>query len=194
MPTAPTKTAPPQKRRFTVGEYYKMAEADVFSPEDHVELLDGHIYLMPPIGSQHAACVRRLDRLFQDRVGSHALVSVQNPIRLSQTSEPEPDLALLTPREDEYAARHPRPDDVFMVVEVADTSLTFDQQTKLPLYARAGIPEVWIVALDDDRMHVYREPKGDRFGVHETHGPNDDVTVAAVSSPDPVSVETILGA
>ena len=129
--TAPPKT--PTQRRFTVEEYYQMAETGVLPEEENVELLDGQIYLMSPIGSEHAACVRRLNRYFHSKIESQALVSVQNPIRLSDTSEPEPDLALLSPREDEYATHHPGPDDVLLVVEVADSSLDFDQETKLAL-------------------------------------------------------------
>lgn len=193
METTARTTGAPRERQFTVDEYYRMGEAGILHEDDRVELLDGQLYVMSPIGSEHAACVRRLDRLFQQRAEPQALVSVQNPIRLDRTSEPEPDLALLTPREDNYASRHPRPDDVLLVVEIADTSLAFDQDTKLSLYARAGIPEYWVVALEDSQLHVYREPEGDRFGSHKTYGPDDVVTVAAVSSLDPVSVEAILG-
>lgn len=189
--TAPPKT--PTQRRFTVEEYYQMAETGVLPEEENVELLDGQIYLMSPIGSEHAACVRRLNRFFHSKIESQALVSVRNPIRLSDISEPEPDLALLSPREDEYATHHPGPDDVLLIVEVADSSLDFDQETKLPLYARAGIAEYWVVALGENQVHAYHTPEGTQYTKHTTYGPDEEVAVAALPSLDPVSVDQILG-
>ncbi len=189
--TAPPKT--PTQRRFTVEEYYRMAEAGILPSEENVELLDGQIYLMSPIGSEHASCVDRLNRFFVLSVGDDAIVRVQSPIRLSETSEPEPDLALLSPREDNYAARHPRPAEVLLVVEVAETSESFDRSTKLSLYARAGIREYWVVDLRDEQVHVYRNPEGEQYNTHETHGPEDELAVADLPSLDPVSGATILG-
>lgn len=146
------------KRRFTVEEYYKMAQAGIFSEDDRVELLDGEIVEMTPIGSSHAAVVDRLTRLFSRLVGEQALVRVQNPIRLSPHSEPQPDLALLKPRSDFYAQAHPGPEDVLLVVEVAETSVGIDRKIKIPLYAKARISEVWLVDLDEERIEVYRKP------------------------------------
>lgn len=188
--TLPTKA--PRERRFTVEEYHQMGEAGILHEDDRVELLDGHLYVMSPIGSQHAACVRRLTRLFIQQAEPDALVSGQNPVRLGQTSEPEPDLALLAPREDDYATRHPRPDEVFLVVEVAESSEPFDRSTKLALYARAEIPEYWVVALEENRIHVYRNPEKDRYEVHDSYAPGDEVTVTALSSLAPISVADIL--
>ena len=170
-----------------------MGEAGVFGEDDRVELLDGHVYAMSPIGSEHAACVRRLNRLFQKRVGTSALVSVQTPIRLDDVSEPEPDLALLAPRDDDYAARHPRPDDIFLVVEVADTSLAFDRDVKLPLYADAGIPEVWLVDLASNEVHAFRRLESDRYAEHETVGPGEAIRVTELPSLSPVSTDEVLG-
>lgn len=189
--TAPPKT--PTRRRFTVDEYYRMAETGVLPEEENVELLDGQIYLMSPIGSEHASCVDRLNRLFVLGAGEDAIVRVQNPIRLSDTSEPEPDLALLSPREDDYTTRHPGPADVLLIIEVADSSLDFDQKTKLPLYARAGIPEYWVIALRDNQVHVFHTPEGNQYATHEPYGPDDEVAVAALPSLEPVSVKQILG-
>lgn len=194
METATPTAEPPKERRFTVEEYHRMSEASILHEDDRVELLDGQIYLMSPIGSQHAACVRRLDRLFQTQAEPDALVSVQNPIQLDQVSEPEPDLALLAPREDNYAARHPRPAEVLLVVEVAETSESFDQSTKLSLYARAGIREYWVVNLSDKQVHVYRNPEGEQYNTHETYGPDDELAVSDLPSLNPVSGATILGA
>lgn len=170
-----------------------MGEVGILHEDDRVELLDGHLYVMSPIGSERAACVRRLTRLFIRQAEPHALVSVQNPIRLDRTSEPEPDLALLTPREDDYAARHPHPDEVLLVIEVADSSESFDRSTKRSLYARAGLPEYWVVALEDNQMHVYRTPEGDQYTAHEPHAPGDMVSIAALPSIDPIPLDDILG-
>lgn len=189
----PTATTSPQQRRFTVSEYHRMAEAGILGEDDSVELINGQLYVMSPIGSQHAACVRRLSRLFFQHTGPDALVSVQNPIFIDPDSEPEPDVALLKPRDDDYAARHPRPEEVLLVVEVAGSSLTFDQKTKLPVYARAGIPEVWIVALDEDRLYVYRQPEAGRYAEPTTVDRGDTLTVQALPDAGPFTVEEILG-
>lgn len=193
MATASPKTAAPKKREFTVEEYHRMAASGILTEQDRVELLDGQIYVMSPIGSQHAACVRRLSRLLYQRAEPQAIVSVQNPILLSPDSESEPDVALLAPRDDDYASRHPRPEEIMLVIEVADSSMTLDREVKLPLYARAGIPEVWIVALDNDEVHVFREPNEDEFTDHRTLGPEEEVDVGSLSSVSPISIDAILG-
>lgn len=146
------------RRRFTVEEYHRMAEAGVFSEDDRVELIQGEIVMMTPIGSRHASCVGRLAHIFFSAVGQRAIVWVQNPVRLGLDSEPQPDLALLRPRPDFYAQAHPGPADVWLVVEVADTSADFDRTVKLPLYARAGIPTAWLVDLSTESVEVYTEP------------------------------------
>ena len=146
------------KRLFTVREFEQMDQAGIFREDDRLELIDGEIFAMAPIGSRHAACVRRLQRLFTRELGERALVDVQNPIVLHDRSEPLPDIILLYPRADFYAASHPRPSDVFLVVEVADTSLPYDQEVKVPAYARSAIPEVWVVDLTSASVHVYRTP------------------------------------
>jgi Uma2 family endonuclease len=146
------------RRRFTVAEYHKMAEAGILSEDDRVELLEGEIVAMSPIGSRHAGLVNRLTRLFSQRAGDQVIVSVQNPIRLGEHSEPHPDLALLRPRADFYASSHPGPEDVLLIVEVADTSAAVDREVKVPLYARWGVPEVWVVDLGGERVEVYRQP------------------------------------
>ena len=146
------------RRSFTVEEYYRMVEAGILSEDDRVELLEGEIVEMPPIGSRHASSVDRLNRLFSQRVGDRALVRVQNPVRLGPRTEPQPDLALLRPRPDYYAQAHPGPEDVFLVVEVGETSADFDREVKIPLYARAGISEVWLLDLGGGHVEVYRGP------------------------------------
>lgn len=146
------------RRLFTVHEYYQMAQAGILNEDDRVELIEGEIIEMAAIGSRHAACVDRLTQLFVVHVAGQAIVRIQNPIHLSERSEPQPDLALLRPRLDFYAAGHPGPQDVLLVVEVADTSIGFDREIKIPLYASAGIPEAWLVNLPEDRIDMYRRP------------------------------------
>jgi len=193
MPTTADPPTVPQQRRFTVDEYYRMAEAGVLAPNDRVELLDGRIYIMSPIGSEHAACVRRLTRLLIQGVGANALVSTQNPIRLGEKSEPEPDLALLHPREDDYAARHPEPEDLFLVIEVADSSLEFDRTVKRPLYAQAGIPECWIVNLKKNRIEVHRSPADNGYEEKRPRDRGQSVSVQALPSLAPLAVNDVLG-
>jgi len=146
------------KRLFTVVEYHRMSEAGIFSEDDRVELIEGEIVEMTPIGSRHAAVVNRLNRLCSRGVGERAVVSIQNPIRLGEHSEPQPDVTLLRPRPDFYAASHPGPLDVLLVVEVAETSAAYGRAVKVPLYARAGIPEVWLVDLAEGQIEVSRHP------------------------------------
>jgi Uma2 family endonuclease len=147
-----------KRRLFTVEEYYRMAEAGIISKDERVELIEGEVVAMAAIGSRHSSCVKRLNHLLSQRIVGCALLSVQDPIRLDQFSEPQPDIALLRPRADFYAFAHPRPADVFLVVEVADTSVGFDRDVKIPLYARAVIPEAWLVDLTGDYIMLYRKP------------------------------------
>ncbi len=150
--------APVARHRFTVKDFYRMAEVGILSQHDRVELLDGEIVDMTPIGSRHAACVNRLNSLLADLLGRRAIVSVQNPIDLGPDSEPQPDLAVLRPRADFYGEAHPGPEDILMVIEVADTSADFDRTVKLPLYARAGIREAWVVDLGSESVEVHQGP------------------------------------
>lgn len=145
-------------KKFTVYDFHRMGEAGIFSEDDRVELLEGEIIEMTPIGSRHAACVARLDRRLNSQLGNTAVIWIQNPIRLNDQSEPQPDIVLLKTRTDFYEKAHPTPDDVLLVIEVADTTVEFDRETKLPLYAKAGIPEVWIVDLTQRRVETYRQP------------------------------------
>ncbi|MCI0396492.1 MAG: Uma2 family endonuclease [Chloroflexi bacterium] len=146
------------RRLFTTAEYDQMIAAGILTEDDRVELIQGEIIVMSPLGSRHAACVSRLNWLFSRGLGEAAIVRVQDPIHLDERSEPEPDVALVQPRPDFYAQAHPEPEDVLLIVEVADTSLAYDRQVKIPLYARAGVGEVWLVNLNDHTMTVYRRP------------------------------------
>ena len=149
---------PLTRRRFTVDEYYRMADAGIFSEDDRVELIDGEIVQMGPIGENHAGHVDRLTWLFSRRAGDGAIVRVQNPVRLSEYSEPQPDMTLLHPRPDFYTSTHPGSRDVLLLVEVADTTAEYDRSIKVPLYARHRVWEVWVIDLQRDRVEIYRDP------------------------------------
>ena len=171
------------RHRFTVEEYHKMAQVGILGEDDRVELIEGEIVEMPPIGSRHAACVNRLNRLLSAKVGGRAIVSVQNPIHLSERSEPQPDLALLKPRPDFYAAAHPRPEDVLLMIEVAEASVDYDREVKMPLYAQAGIPEVWLVDLQGEFIEVHRRPSARGYG--EVRQARRGERLAPEALPDP---------
>lgn len=147
-----------ERRYFDADEYHRMVEAGILSEDDRVELIQGEILRMAPIGLRHAACVDRLTALFGGYVSETATVRVQSPVHLDDHSEPQPDAALLRPRRDFYASGHPGPADIFLIVEVADTSLEYDRTYKLPLYARAGIVEVWLVDLSNSVIETYTQP------------------------------------
>ncbi|MBI3359112.1 MAG: Uma2 family endonuclease [Nitrospirae bacterium] len=147
-----------EKRVFSTGEYHKMTEAGILLEDDCVELIEGEIIKMSPIGSRHAACVKRINALLNHRISGAEIVSVQDPILLSDYSEPEPDIALLKFREDFYAQSLPAAIDLLLIIEMADTSVEYDRNIKLPLYARSGIPAVWLVDLSCDAVEAYSEP------------------------------------
>ncbi|CAN5304449.1 Uma2 family endonuclease [soil metagenome] len=173
------------RHRFTVEEYRKMGEAGIFSEDDRVELIDGEVVEMAPIGWRHALCVTRLTTLLSRFASEQALagrryeVSVQNPVVLSRHREPQPDLALV---DGLPPARLPGPAEVALVVEVADTSLAYDRERKLPLYAEAGIPEAWLVDLNANTIEVYSEPGSAGYGRIARSG-REGRTVSA-TSPD----------
>lgn len=148
----------PARYTFSVEEWHQMGEAGLFHENPRVELLDGEVIQMSPIGNRHLACVNRLNRLLVVAVGDQAIVSVQNPVRLGDYSEPQPDLTLLLPRADFYAGATPGARDTLLLVEVSDTSLAWDRDKKAPRYAAAGIPTVWIVNLAADEVLVLSGP------------------------------------
>lgn len=165
-------------RRFNVDDYYALADAGILHEDSRVELLDGEILPMCPTGSRHASIIDSLNQLFMAHRAPDTSLRVQCPLRLDEYSEPEPDFYVVHAREDGYWDRHPEPADVLLVVEVADSSLARDRRKKLPLYAAAGIPEVWIVNVGGREIEVFREPEGERY-THRSRFGADDV----VSSP-----------
>ncbi|NEO26375.1 MAG: Uma2 family endonuclease [Kamptonema sp. SIO4C4] len=146
-------------KKFTVDQYHKMGEVGIFDPDERVELLEGEIIKMSPIGLQHAVTINRLTNFFPRQLGDNAIVSIQNPIRLNNHSEPQPDITLLQPRDDYYANKFPSSEDILLLIEVADSSLLTDQEIKLPLYAEHNIIEYWIVNLTRQIVEIYRDPQ-----------------------------------
>jgi Uma2 family endonuclease len=181
------------RRHFSVHDYYRMAEAGILREDDRVELIEGEIVEMPPIGSQHSSVTLRLHTLLSRLLSpDRALILVQDAVRLSDTSEPQPDIALLRPRSDFYSGEHPGPGDVLLLIEVADSSLAYDRNIKLPLYARSGIAEVWIVDLATETVHVHREPTGDSY--RASASVSRDGSIAPAAFPDlNLNVDEVFG-
>jgi Uma2 family endonuclease len=153
------------RHRFTIEEYHRMGETGILPEDRRHELIGGDIVVREPIGIQHASTVDRLNRLWMSRLGDRANVRIQNPVQFPLLdSELQPDVMLLSPREDFYAAGHPQAADVLLLIEVADTTLRLDRRVKIPLYARAGVREVWLVDLTTSQLEISREPLGDRYG------------------------------
>jgi len=167
--------------RFTTADYHRMAEAGILDEDSRVELIRGQIVDMAPIGAPHLGMVNRLTRLLPALLAGRGLVSVQNPVRLDDGSEPEPDVAVLKPRADDYESATPRPEDVLLLVEVADSTLRDDRDVKIPLYAESGIPECWLVDIIGRAVEVYRQPMGGRYAESWRVEPDGTLDIAALS-------------
>jgi Uma2 family endonuclease len=164
------------RHRLTVADFRRMGEVGILGPDDRVELIAGEIIDMSPIGSLHAALVRAIATALTHHVREQALLAIQDPLALTDTSQPQPDLAVLRPRADFYAAAHPGPADVLLVIEVADTTLAFDLDVKVPLYAAAGIPEAWVIEAASRRTHIFRRPVNGRYTERHVVEPDSEVT------------------
>jgi Uma2 family endonuclease len=168
----------PRRHAITVDEYMRMGQAHVFAEHARLELMEGEIVEMAPIGSPHAAVVCTLDTLLRE-LAPGALVRVQSPLVLSERSAPQPDVALLRPRADRYYNSHPSAADALLVVEVADTTLGYDLEVKRPLYARAGVVELWVVDIARRELHEFREPHLD-YSIHRVLTVSDRAAIAAL--------------
>ena len=146
------------KKLFTVDEYYRMGEAGILHEDSRVELIEGEIIEMSPVGNRHIACVNRATALFTAKLAGKAIVSIQNPVLLSRITEPQPDVVLVRPRDDYYEAKRMSSEDTLLVIEVSDTTLRYDRNRKMPLYAKSGVPELWIENLQSNVILVYRDP------------------------------------
>jgi Uma2 family endonuclease len=177
---------------FTVAEYNRMGETGIFSEDNRVELIEGEIFEMSPIGKRHAACVDALAELFREQLQRKVIVRVQNPIQLGNYSEPQPDAALLKRRDDFYRHAHPTSDDILLIVEVSDTTLEYDRQIKVPLYARAGIAEVWIVNLMDEQIEIHSQPANGAYQHQRQAGRGETINSPGTFNLT-LSVDDILG-
>lgn len=188
----PPSLAQLNQRLLTVEEYHRMAEAGILTEDDRVELLAGMIIPMSPIGSRHSTCVKRINQLFHQHYSpNEAVVGVQDPIELLDTSEPEPDVTLVLPPLEKYQNQHPKGADIILIVEVADSSYEKDQEVKVPLYAAAAIPEVWLVDLQKDCIEVYTEPKDGAYSLRRLIRRGE--SLALPIKEQAVPVEDVLG-
>ncbi len=180
-----------RRHRLHVDAYHQMGAAGIFSPDDRVELLNGEVIDLAPIGPDHAAAVDALNEALVTACGAAASVSTQSSVRLDQFSEPEPDFSVSRRRADRYRTARPTPADILLLVEVSDSSLRYDRVVKLAAYARAGVPEYWIVDLRRRVVDVHRDPSGDFYATVTTHGPTDTITLAMAAIS--VSLDGVFG-
>ena len=178
--------------QFTVADFARMVEAGILAEDDRVELIDGEVRAMSPIGPRHVAIVNRLNALLSRQVADNAIVSVQNPIQLTDYTEPQPDIAVLRPREDFYAHALPLPADVLLVVEVAESSLEYDREEKIPRYAQMLIPEVWLIDVERETVTQYTRPDGTRYSREQTLVRGQRIVSDTVSNLR-LSIDGILG-
>ncbi len=172
----------PQTRKFTVAEYYRMGEAGILGSDERVELIEGAIVVMPPIGPGHAGSVDFTADYITRRLDERFMVRAQNPVHLSDGSEPQPDIAIIVRRRESYFAAHPTPADVLLVIEVADSSLEYDREVKAHLYGRAGVPETWVKNLPEDCIERFTEPGPEGYSQHTVHRRGE--TLTPVTLPD----------
>lgn len=158
--------------RFNVEEYHRLIENNILHEDDRVELIEGRIIDITPIGSKHAACVSRLNEILSEKLQKRAIINIQNPICLTAYTEPEPDIAIIKRRPDFYAEQLPQPEDVLLIIEVSDSSLDYDCETKIPLYAKSNIPEVWLVNLIENNVAIYSGPSSEGYNVITKHHHN----------------------
>ncbi|NEO53539.1 MAG: Uma2 family endonuclease [Okeania sp. SIO3B5] len=181
-----------KRRQFTVKEYDLMVEAGILKNDDRVELIAGEIIQVAPMGLRHASCLRRLNRIFNKLLYSKVIIDTQIPIQLNDESEPEPDLILLQWRDNFYEEKHPQPEDIFLLVEVADSTIKYDREIKIPLYAENGISEVWLIDINQQLVEVYRQAKGNSYRDVQQFFRGDILTIEAFDDIN-LTVEQILG-
>ncbi|MEM8896264.1 MAG: Uma2 family endonuclease [Bacteroidota bacterium] len=163
------------KRLVNRNEYFRMAEVGILSPDDRLELLNGEIYEMSPVGSRHSSVVKKITKIIHDLSLSDVIVGVQDPISFDEYNEPEPDISVVKYRSDYYAKHHPQPKDTLFLIEVADSSISFDMEIKLPLYAQHNIPEYWIIDLKAERILIFKEASNGKYIHQYTRNANDEV-------------------
>jgi Uma2 family endonuclease len=171
--------AQPTRRKFTVAEYYRMGESGILGCDERDELIKGEIIQMPPMGGPHASRVDRLTRELTRIPGTSAQIRVQGPLRLTEVNEPVPDVMLLRPRAVDYESAHPTANDVLLLVEVSDSTLSYDIDTKIPLYSRSGVPESWIVDVNRKVILFYLDPTPAGYRLAQTKGVGDQIAPSA---------------
>jgi Uma2 family endonuclease len=181
-----------RKKLFTVDDFHRMGEAGIFGPEPRVELIEGEIIEMAALGTRHMGCVNRATELLVTRLAGKAVVSVQNAVLLSRYTEPQPDIVLAKPRASYYDDKYIAPEDTFLVIEVSDSTLRYDRDRKMPLYAKAGVPELWIENLRNDVILVYRDPTPSGYKKALTLRRGDSITISAFEEVE-LKVEDLLG-
>lgn len=169
-------------RRLSVQDYYRMVESGILQPDERVELLEGQIIQMAAKGTAHSAAVSRIEKLLRNRLGDRALLRFQDPVQLNNYSEPEPDVAVVQPDPSFYEDHHPRPSEVFWLVEVSDSTLKFDREIKAPAYARSGIAEYWVLDVNVESLYVYRSPS--QGGYRSETILSEKATIAPLAFPE----------
>jgi Uma2 family endonuclease len=177
------------KHKFNSQQYHLMAEAGVFIPESRIELIKGEITTMSPIGRKHAACVARLQYLMQQKLDNRAIVWTQTSIHLDNGSEPQPDLCLLRWRDDFYEERLPIPEDILLIIEVSDSTIDYDRNTKMPLYAEFAIPEAWLIDVNAKTLTRFTKPSSIGYKSAESLDGNDVLLLLGVE----IMVKEVLG-
>jgi Uma2 family endonuclease len=171
-----------ERWRFTVDDFYRMGELGIIPPDARVELVDGDVFKMAPIGSHHQGSVDALDEMLRERLGRRVTISIQGPLNLGPYGTPQPDVMVLKRRDDHYRTANPTAPDVFLVIEVSDTTLAHDRDTKGPMYARAEVAEYWIADLARSRLLVFCQPAHGEYRSMQVLVPGD--TVQPASFPD----------
>ncbi len=181
-----------QRWQFTVADFSRMAQAGIFADDDRVELIEGEVRPMSPIGTRHAAIVKRLIAYLARNIPDRLILGVQDPIELSDYTQPQPDISVVLARDDFYAGAHPGPAEVLLVIEVADTSIEYDRDEKVPLYARTRIAEVWLVNVETETVTQYDQPDGTRYRGERTLGPGEVIVSSNVGALQ-VPVDVVFG-
>jgi Uma2 family endonuclease len=182
----PTLDLPVHRRRLTVAEYHKMGEAGILDEDSRVELIEGELIQMPPIGTPHASTLDRLAALLIKRT-EDVIVRIQNPIGLGNFSEPGPDIVLAKDRPGGYAKKHPGPKDILLIIEVCDSTLRFDREVKVPLYARHKVPEVWLLDLAERQLEIYRKPSAKGYAQILRPGTDEKISPAQLPQLKPTA-------
>ncbi len=180
-----------QKKLLSCDDYHRMIASGIINSDEKIELLNGELLIMSPVGPNHGSIVNRLNHILNRHIGSLGIVSVQNPITIAPHSEPEPDIAILKPRDDFYFDAHPVPADVILLIEVSDTTLAKDQQTKALVYAEAQIDNYWIVNLQEKQLEVYSQPVKGRYKLREIYLPGEKIKLVALDIE--IKFETFFG-